>query len=561
MPTFGFENPRIQHLLDSNRAVGMLPTSPELVSLVDKLEGRSIWLKSGALSFIGSHSNVRKITDFFHSQAIEVDVIGLPETEQAKAFAVEYKPLTEPFEIQAKALDFLAAKTSACIFSEQGTGKTKVAIDHACRLYLNKEINATIIVAPRGVHRQWINSELPKHCGIPYEGFVFEGKPKSWVGGCDKALFISLTYGKLGSIEAQAWLEYLKSQFDKILFVIDESHFIKNPATKRWKACYSFSKSATYRVAMTGTPIAKKLTDEWAQLKVVDENVIGIDSKAAFEREFVPDKRRHSSYYGLDPSNDPVERFKRLTRPIVFRATKADMGMAPKTYSNWAFDMTEDQRKHMKDMADTLMMEIEEKNLTLEFACMAVIKLRQIASGFIIDKEKQVHHIMPLNQNPRLAALKDILDGYNEPIIVWYHHIEDGRMIEEYLNAYGTGYLHYHKGLSPNQREDVIKQWSENKEDTLLANPASGGTGLNLHYGGCRLAVFFSHNDNSIQRWQAEDRIHRSGQKGICEYINLIASGSPDLITLARTAEKKALADYTLDDIKTDLRELMEGLS
>ena len=43
-----------------------------------------------------------------------------------------------------------------------GTGKSKIAIDTVSYLFLNKKISAFVVVAPAGVHEDWINSNLKK---------------------------------------------------------------------------------------------------------------------------------------------------------------------------------------------------------------------------------------------------------------------------------------------------------------------------------------------------------------------------------------------------------------
>ena len=562
-----FSKPIIQHISESDRAVGMFPITRELMGVIMDLEGRSILLKSGAYSFVGSANNVQKLREFFGE---DLQIIGGIETAQAKAYANVYTPLTVPYDHQKRAADFLAHKTSAAVFAEQGTGKTKIAIDHFCNLFLNHEIDCVVVVAPNGVHRQWVNSELKKHCGIAYDPFIYYGKPKSWVGrDTSKLVVITTTYGKLCSVQAAGFLGYLQDEFKAIMFIMDESHFIKGTNTKRWKGCYEFSKKCKYRLALTGTPIAKRLADEWAQLKCVDENVIGINSLAAFQREYESKHKNEYNFYSSNrPKNDPIQRFKDVTKEVVFRCRKDELDIAPKTYSEWHFDMMPEQRKVFRQVALDLRAEIEDKQMqaqgvhgvkkVVEFACMAMVKLRQVGSGFIFDQDKNLHEIMPWQENPRIIALREIIESHDEPIIVWYNYIHDGVMIAQMLDDSGITYGN-HRG-STTQRLDAINQFNDNSIQVFLSNPGSGGVGLNLQSGGCRLAVFYSHNDNSIQRWQAEDRIHRIGQKGICEYISIVGDKTTDATILHRTAEKKRLADYTLDDIFEELDEYTEDM-
>ena len=44
-----------------------------------------------------------------------------------------------------------------------GCGKSKVLIDNISLLYDSGKINAALIVAPKGVYKNWYDSELPIH--------------------------------------------------------------------------------------------------------------------------------------------------------------------------------------------------------------------------------------------------------------------------------------------------------------------------------------------------------------------------------------------------------------
>ena len=46
---------------------------------------------------------------------------------------------------------------------EMGTGKSKVLIDELGILYLKGEINFALIIAPKGVYRNWVSKEIPEH--------------------------------------------------------------------------------------------------------------------------------------------------------------------------------------------------------------------------------------------------------------------------------------------------------------------------------------------------------------------------------------------------------------
>ena len=46
---------------------------------------------------------------------------------------------------------------------EMGTGKSKVLIDNMGQLFLKGKINFALVIAPKGVYRNWVAKEIPQH--------------------------------------------------------------------------------------------------------------------------------------------------------------------------------------------------------------------------------------------------------------------------------------------------------------------------------------------------------------------------------------------------------------
>ena len=74
---------------------------------------------------------------------------------------------TEPFEHQRKTFYLSRDQKVFALLMEQGTGKTKVVIDNSAYLYSKGEIQSLVVIAPNGVHRNWIReveTHLPDWC-------------------------------------------------------------------------------------------------------------------------------------------------------------------------------------------------------------------------------------------------------------------------------------------------------------------------------------------------------------------------------------------------------------
>jgi len=76
---------------------------------------------------------------------------------------MNYKFKTKPYAHQLKALEMSHNKEVFAYFMEMGTGKSKVLLDNISMLYDKGKINGALIIAPKGVYKNWFDSEIPTH--------------------------------------------------------------------------------------------------------------------------------------------------------------------------------------------------------------------------------------------------------------------------------------------------------------------------------------------------------------------------------------------------------------
>ena len=76
---------------------------------------------------------------------------------------MNYRFKTKPYGHQLEALEMSWNKEVFAYFMEMGTGKSKVLIDNAAMLYDNGKIDGLLIIAPKGVYKNWHEAEIPTH--------------------------------------------------------------------------------------------------------------------------------------------------------------------------------------------------------------------------------------------------------------------------------------------------------------------------------------------------------------------------------------------------------------
>lgn len=570
-------------------------------TLAVELEGRKRWLNAGRLRFEATEANVRlfkglfpaaEVTDFrplpspelgpasgpgLHGsaqpclttanpagKALEPaqnspfqplgDLSAAPGTQPrpAPGLAAPAQPqpsqpgfVLTPRPFQLANFERFKNKRFFAIFSDPGTGKTKTAIDIISHRFLAGTLQNVLIFAPDGVHIQWLIEQFPQHLwqGIPLRA--------QWWDKKNMPYWLAKPFdGKLRVFAANVDMVKSSTKFDmmkdiiammpgKTLLLIDESHLIKNASAVRSKRLTQLGQPLDQRAIMTGTPLATNLLDEWAQFKFLDERIIGIKYKVAFQNQFC----RMGGFQNKKViGHRNLEEFKRITAPHIFRATKAELNLPEPVFDRIVFEMSDEQKDLIKELKATGAAQLAGNQLDIWNAAVLALRMQQISCGFVRQDEKTI----PLKENPRLEALQQFLESTDQKVIVWCRFQFDIRTIAKVLGkqcvtCYGPDDASARQQAKLSFIQDKSVKW-------FVANPAVAGTGTDGLQSVCSTAVYYSNSFKYIDRRQSEDRIDRIGSLGAASYFDLIARGGPDNNILANLRGKRSLSELSVDD-------------
>ena len=297
---------------------------------------------------------------------------------------------------------------------------------------------------------------------------------------------------------------------------------------------------------MTGTPIAKDLTDEWSQFYFLDPNIIGHKYKTSFMSQFCKmggfENREVVGYRNL-------EQFKKLTAPYIFRAHKDELNLPEKVYDTIEFDLSSEQKRLIKDIKNTWLTNVDGVHITAAHAAAAILRISQISCGFAASNGA----LKPLETNPRLEALEELLSHLDNKVIIWCRFRFDIRSVSELL---GERCVVMYGETPERERIHNKRLFIETDIPYLVATPETAGQGLDGLQTVCENAIYYSNGYNAIARWQSEDRIHRLGMRGAASYYDLVGRGSPDRAILRNLRDKKTLSTLVLDDMKELIKDI-----
>jgi len=476
---------------------------------------------------------------------------------------------TKPFNHQLQALGCSWDKRNFAYFMEMGTGKSKVLIDNIAMLYDQGKINAAVIIAPKGVYRNWERLEIPAH--LPEH---IQTRITTWVAPSSrkkedekKLKELSQSFDGLDiflmNIEAlahQPSVQFLDRYLlgTKSLMAIDESTTIKSTTAKRTKNILKICKLAEYRRILTGSPVTKNPLDLYSQCHFLDEDLLGFSSYYAYKARYAIEVKRHSSTHSFNHivGFRNLDELSYMLGKFSFRVLKEDcLDLPSKIYQPRYVEMTKEQEKAYNDLATFAITELEGETLTVNNTMTMLLRLHQITCGYLPTDDGPP---IPLKNN-RLSEMLSAVEEVEGKIIIWANYRQSIFDIKEALSKkYGEdSVVTYFGDTKDKDRQDIVKSFQDPESPVrfFVANQQTGGYGLTLTQ--AHTVIYFSNNYDLEKRIQSEDRAHRIGQKNNVTYIDLISEKTVDENIVNSLRNKIDLASQSLGEKLKDW--LIEG--
>jgi len=452
----------------------------------------------------------------------------------------DYRFKTKPYDHQIKALEKSWASETFGLFMEMGTGKSKVLVDNMAMLYDRGAIRGALIVAPKGVYKNWDEIEFPTHMPehVDYTKVLWEANLTK-----KKQLELDTLFDDKGNlkilimnVEAFSTTKgldfahsFLNIFLGKALIGIDESTTIKNPTAKRTKNILKIGNLAKYRRILTGSPVTKSPLDLYSQCEFLDLWHLGHPSYYSFRSRYAHMIERNfggrsvqlvGSYRRLDELAENLEKFS-------YRVLKEDcLDLPPKIYMKRIIELTDEQKKVYAQMKQIALAELDGKVMSSINVMTQLMRLHQITCGHFKSDDGEIQHL----KNNRLDELMSLLDEVEGKVIIWANYVEDIKKIVGTLKkAYGEdSTVEYHGSVDPRYRQEQIALFQEKNSPAryFVGNPQTGGYGITLT--AASTVIYYSNSYDLEKRLQSEDRAHRIGQNNSVTYVDLVAEKTID---------------------------------
>ena len=453
---------------------------------------------------------------------------------------VNYKFKIKPFDHQITALERGWQRPEFGLFMEMGTGKSKVLIDNLGMLYQEGEINFALIIAPKGVYRNWTSKEIPEHMSddIPHRVIRWVASPNKTqqaemrsVGEAFEGLTIFvMNVESFSSVKGRTAGEWMGRTFGRNgLIAIDESTTIKNHKAKRTKALMKIASAFKYKRLLTGSPVTKSPMDLYSQCEFLRPGLLGYDSFYAFQGRYAVVQRKtmgsHAfqqivGFRNLDELTFKIDQFS-------YRVLKQDcLDLPDKIYTVRYVGLTKEQRDMYNSIKQHALVMLDDGELSTAPAVITqMLRLQQILSGHLKTDDGDTVYF----DSKRMDALKEILEEHDGKAIIWSRFRYDIQQITKMLNeTFGQGCAaSYYGDTSDDERQRAVNDFQNSEHlKFFVGNPSTAGYGLTLTE--ANLVIYYANDFNLETRAQSEDRAHRIGQKNNVTYVDLISEGTID---------------------------------
>ena len=454
---------------------------------------------------------------------------------------VEYNFKTKPDGHQIESFNTALHLDSLFITDAMGLGKTKQAID-ICdyKKHVGLAKHVLIVCGVNGLKYNWME-EIKKHswnnCQV-IDGTTTQRLEK--LMGYWKYFYNIINiesirnnakFDKKGNLIKEndnPILNLLIKLCDSGKFeviVVDEFHKANNHKSQQGLGLRCLK--AKYKIALSGTPITKRIERAWSIL-----NWMGLETARYWN--FVKRYCILGGFSGWEPTGEYKnldelhERFDRFQ----IRRTKDILKLPPKVHKYVYVDMNTDEHNEYMDIKRGIIRDVESGDIKQINPAVATVKLRLFTDKIKARAIKEIIEELQDNDNPCV-----IFSMYKEGLYTLQ------KELAEYNPLLLTGDI-----TSASKKQEIINAFQEEKRsDVLMGTIQAMGTGYTLTRS--QYVVFLNKMWICTDNEQAEDRCHRRGTTGSVTVISVIVKNSIDERVEEILANDKMYIDKVVDGI------------
>ena len=383
---------------------------------------------------------------------------------------------------------FELAQKRTIIGDEMGLGKTVQALAAMAHIASDGLRHHFLVICPASVLVNW-EREVVKHTKLSVvvlHGYNVKKRKKDFKEWCNYGGICVVTFDGAKSL-------VLPENLSLDMLVIDEAHYIKNPAAQRSEAVVKIIPRFHRTAFLTGTPLINKLEEFNTLISYINDDVA----------------RKINSYCINGPE------FRKLVAPVYLRREQSDV---------------------LVDLPDRI---DSEEWVGFDSASYTAYKNAIIEGNFMAMRQAAYAE----NSSSKLKRIIEIVHEAADNdihVVIFSYFLNVLKIIENALNGRSVGIIT--GGIAPRDRQSMIDRLAESKVPAvLLSQITAGGVGLNIQ--AASTVILAEPQWSPAIENQAIGRCHRMGQRRTVMVYRILLENSVDQRMLELVRNKQALFD------------------
>lgn len=476
-----------------------------------------------------SSENVDVVQSDFIVKSFEklADTVNSKNIKLAKNFNATLR------DYQSKGVNWLYAlndaKFGCCLADDMGLGKTIQVIALLTKLKEEKKIKNGLIILPVTLIANWEHEILKFAPELKYKILHNISNDKINDELEENIIFLT-TYTMVAKRDA-----FMNHQFD--VLIIDEAQAIKNPNTNQTKAIKKIN--ASFKLAMTGTPIENNLFDLWSLYDFINPGLLGSYSQF--------------SKYTKDVSSEKLKKIKLLISPFLLRRLKTDKSiiddLPDKIEKKQYINLSKKQIVDYKKAVDLLEESLQDNEKTKQTNVLTtLLKTKQICNHPDLVTITNLYKPSDSGKFIRLEEICNTIKLKQQKVLVFTQFQEMCEPLHDFLEqVFGRPGLILNGKTKIKDRKVIVDKINNDLDiDFLVITVKAGGVGLNLT--GVNNVVHFDRWWNPAIEKQATDRVFRIGQKQVVTVHTFVCENTIEEQIDKMLESKKDLADRLIED-------------
>ncbi|MFB5606299.1 MAG: DEAD/DEAH box helicase, partial [Nitrosarchaeum sp.] len=412
---------------------------------------------------------------------------------------------------QKEGLDFLLKSSgNALLADEMGLGKTVQTLSYVAT---EKQTFPVLVVAPLVTLNNWereISKFMKKKSRngriVDSESststIIRTGKSKDLPVTDFYIINYELLYKRLGDL----------SKLNIKTIVCDEVHNLRSKTTQKYKAVKKLAAlpSVSYRLGLSGTPIYNRGSEIWPIVDILRPGLLGSFKEFCEYFCYVNEKGK-----AIVLENKRASLRNELQKHVMLRRKKSDVLKELKDKVRYK-EVIDADTDYYFDELGKIWSKLEEEQKDAETAFDKSASYQRA-----IQSERQIAGVAKLPHV--INFVKNIME-IEESVVVFCHHKVIHKLLHESLGEFSP--VSIIGGQSDKARQASIDKFQKGESKLMIAGLRAGNVGINLTR--AKYVIFAELDWSPAIHRQAEDRLHRIGQKNTVFAYYLIGNGTLD---------------------------------